>query len=61
VSAATYARAYTLFGREKLVNLANLMGDYSSTAILLTIFDQRVPPGTVINLPVQPERSAVGG
>ncbi len=28
------------------------MGEYSSTAILLTIFDQRVPPGTVIDLPV---------
>ena len=52
VTPATYAQAYKLFGREKLVNLANLMGDYASTAIMLTIFDQRVPPGTALDFPV---------
>lgn len=56
VTPATYARAYNLFGREKLVNLSNLMGDYASTAIMLTIFDQRVPPGTTVDLPARPAR-----
>jgi 4-carboxymuconolactone decarboxylase len=44
VGSATAAHALSLFGKQQLVNIVSLMGDYSSTAILLTAFDQHVRP-----------------
>jgi putative methionine-R-sulfoxide reductase with GAF domain/alkylhydroperoxidase family enzyme len=44
VSSATYARALRQFGRRSLVDLVALMGNYASTAALLTAFDMRVDP-----------------
>lgn len=43
-SSATAARALNLFGKQGLVNIVSLMGDYASTAILLNAFDQHVRP-----------------
>ena len=44
VSSDVAARALSLFGKQGLVNIASLMGDYASTAILLNTFDQHVRP-----------------
>jgi 4-carboxymuconolactone decarboxylase len=38
------ARALNLYGKQGLVNIVALMGDYASTAILLNTFDQHVRP-----------------
>ena len=51
-SSATAARALSLFGKQGLVNIASLMGDYASTAILLNTFDQHVRPGDKPLLPI---------
>jgi 4-carboxymuconolactone decarboxylase len=51
VSAATFARCLTLFGRKKLVDLVALMGNYASTAALLAAFDMRLDPGVEPPLP----------
>jgi 4-carboxymuconolactone decarboxylase len=52
VSSETYARAIKLFGDRSLVNIVGLMGDYSSTAILLNTFDQHVRPTDKPLLPI---------
>jgi 4-carboxymuconolactone decarboxylase len=52
VSSETYARAIKLFGDRGLVNIVSLMGDYSSTAILLNTFDQHVRPTDKPLLPI---------
>ena len=52
VSPDTFARALKLFGRESLVNLVALMGQYSATAVLLNTFDQHVAPGEKLLLPM---------
>jgi 4-carboxymuconolactone decarboxylase len=44
VSSETAAHALSLFGNQGLVNLASLIGDYASTSILLSTFDQHVRP-----------------
>jgi len=44
VSSETAAHALNLFGNQGVVNFASLMGDYASTAILLSTFDQHVRP-----------------
>lgn len=44
VDSDTAARALNLFGKQGLVNIVSLMGDYASTAILLNAFDQHVRP-----------------
>jgi 4-carboxymuconolactone decarboxylase len=51
VSSATYARALKVLGPKDLVDLTVLMGEYSSTAVLLNIFDQQLPPGQQPLLP----------
>jgi 4-carboxymuconolactone decarboxylase len=51
VSSATYARALKALGAKDLVDLTVLMGEYSSTAVLLNIFDQQLPPGQQPLLP----------
>jgi 4-carboxymuconolactone decarboxylase len=52
VSPATFARCLELFGRGKLVDLVALMGNYASTAALLTAFDMQLDPGQSPPLPV---------
>jgi 4-carboxymuconolactone decarboxylase len=52
VSSETFARALKLFGDRQLVNIVCLMGDYSSTAILLNTFDQHVRPTDKPLLPI---------
>jgi 4-carboxymuconolactone decarboxylase len=44
VSSETAALALRLFGNQGVVNFASLIGDYASTAILLSTFDQHVRP-----------------
>jgi 4-carboxymuconolactone decarboxylase len=44
VSSDVAARALNSFGKQGLVNIVSLMGDYASTAILLNAFDQHVRP-----------------
>jgi len=44
VSSDVAARALNLYGKQGLVNIVALMGDYASTAILLNTFDQHVRP-----------------
>jgi 4-carboxymuconolactone decarboxylase len=43
-SSEVAARALSLYGKQGLVNIVALMGDYASTAILLDTFDQHVRP-----------------
>ncbi len=52
VRAETFARAVELFGREGVVNLAALMGNYAATAIMLNAVDQRVHPDREPLLPL---------
>ncbi len=52
VSSETFARALKLFGKEGLVNLVSLIGQYASTAILLSTFDQHLAPGQKPLLPI---------
>jgi 4-carboxymuconolactone decarboxylase len=42
VAPETFARALAQFGRRKLVDLVSLMGNYASTAALLTAFDMQL-------------------
>lgn len=52
VSPDVAAHALNLFGKQGLVNIVSLMGDYASTAILLNAFDQRVRPADKPLLPI---------
>ncbi len=52
VSSETAAHALGLFGNQGLVNFASLIGDYASTAILLSTFDQHVRPTDKPLLPI---------
>jgi 4-carboxymuconolactone decarboxylase len=45
VAPDTFARALAAFGRRKLVDLVGLMGNYASTAALLTAFDMQLDEG----------------
>ncbi len=49
----TFARALSRFGRRGLVDLVALMGNYASTAALLTAFDMQLDPGQKPLLPVE--------
>jgi 4-carboxymuconolactone decarboxylase len=51
VTSAAFARVKALFGPHQLVDLVLLMGNYASTAALLTAFDMQVPDGKPL-LPV---------
>ena len=46
------SRALNTFGKQGLVNIVSLMGDYASTAILLNAFDQHVRPADKPLLPI---------
>jgi 4-carboxymuconolactone decarboxylase len=52
VSSDVAARALNSFGKQGLVNIVSLMGDYASTAILLNAFDQHVRPADKPLLPI---------
>ena len=52
VSSEVAARALNLFGKQGLVNIVSLMGDYAATAILLNAFDQHVRPTDKALLPI---------
>ena len=52
VRSETFARAVEMFGRQGVVNLASLMGNYSATAALLNAVDQQLRPGQTPLLPV---------
>lgn len=52
LSSETFARALKLFGEHDLVNIACLMGDYVSSAVLLDTFDQHVKPTDKPLLPI---------
>jgi 4-carboxymuconolactone decarboxylase len=52
VSSGTAAHALNLFGKQQLVNIVSLMGDYASTEILLNTFDQHVRPTEKPLLPI---------
>jgi hypothetical protein len=51
VHSATYAAAERLFGRRALVSLTALMASYTGAAVLLTVFDQQLPPDLPSTLP----------
>jgi 4-carboxymuconolactone decarboxylase len=44
VSSDTFARAEKQFGKQQLVNIVALMGDYAATTLLLNVADQHVRP-----------------
>lgn len=52
VSSETFAAAHRLFGTRMLVDLVALMGNYASTAAVLTCFDAQLPDGVEPGLPV---------
>ena len=53
VSSQTFARAIKLFGKEGLVNLVALMGNYAATAAMLCVMDMQLDDGPDVKvLPV---------
>lgn len=52
VSSATYARALKALGEKNLIDMCMLMGDYTETAVLLTVNDVRLPSDLPSLLPV---------
>jgi len=52
VSSDTFARAEKQFGKQGLVNIVALMGDYAATTLLLNVADQHVRPKDTALLPV---------
>jgi 4-carboxymuconolactone decarboxylase len=53
LDSATYAKAMEAFGKQGLVELVAVMGDYSANALFLHAFDQHVPPDRKPLLPVK--------
>ncbi|MBI4463305.1 MAG: hypothetical protein HY647_01250 [Acidobacteria bacterium] len=52
VSSETYAHLVKLFGEKNVVDLAGLMGNWAGEAVILTVFDQQLPPGQKPLLPL---------
>ena len=52
VSPAAYARALKAFGERDLVDLVSLMGQRSADATLAVAFDQHLPAGQKLLLPI---------
>ena len=52
VSSETFSRAEKQFGRQGLVNIVALIGDYAATTILLNVADQHVRPKDKALLPI---------
>ncbi len=48
----TFAQALKLFGRQGILNLAALMGNYAMTAVILNAVNQRLRPGQKPLLPM---------
>ena len=44
LDSATYVKAMETFGKQGMVELVAIMGDYSANALFLHAFDQHVPP-----------------
>jgi 4-carboxymuconolactone decarboxylase len=53
VSPTTFAEGLRLFGKKQLLDYVELMGSYAETSVLLTTYDQQLPPGQVSKLPVR--------
>jgi 4-carboxymuconolactone decarboxylase len=53
VSSTTFAKAKDVFGPNQLVDLVMLMGNYASTAALLTAFDMQIHEGETPLLPAR--------
>ena len=53
VTSATFAKAKDVFGPRQLVDLVMLMGNYASTAALLTAFDMQIHEGETPLLPAR--------
>jgi 4-carboxymuconolactone decarboxylase len=53
VTSATFAKAKDVFGPRRLVDLVMLMGNYASTAALLTAFDMQIHEGETPLLPAR--------
>lgn len=51
LDSATYAKAMEAFGKQGLVEMVAIMGDYSANALFLHAFDQHVPPNRKPLLP----------
>lgn len=52
LSPDTYANGLKIFGTKTMVDMVSLMGQYAGTAILLTTFDQHLPPNIKPLLPL---------
>jgi 4-carboxymuconolactone decarboxylase len=52
VGSETFARAEKQFGKQGLVNIVALMGDYAATTMLLNVADQHVRPRDTPLLPI---------
>ena len=52
VSSETFASALLFFGTKDLLEYVTLMGDYLAAGVLLTVFDQQLPPGQRSTLPL---------
>ena len=52
VRSDTFAQAVEAFGREGVVNLAALMGEYAKTAVILDVVDQQLHPDQRPLLPI---------
>ena len=52
VGSDTFARAEKQFGKQSLVNIVALMGDYAATTMLLNVADQHVRPKDKPLLPI---------
>ena len=57
VSSETFAVCLEQFGRQKLIDLVALMGNYAATAALLVAFDMQLDPGLAPPLPPLPAGS----
>jgi 4-carboxymuconolactone decarboxylase len=45
VSSALYAKVVELFGRQGMLELTVILGDYAMTSLVLNAVDQQLPPG----------------
>ncbi len=53
ISSELYAKAGETFGRQGMLELATIIGDYAMAAIMLNATDQHLPPGRENLLPVK--------
>lgn len=53
ISSELYAKTVEMFGKQGMIELATIIGDYAMAAIMLNTTDQHVPPGRPQTLPVK--------